>query len=81
MRIVERLLENRSIRVLVVEPHISQLPERLCEFPNARLATRDQALEEADIIVGLVRHQRFIQSLGNRPVDQGRVLDFVNLFG
>jgi UDP-N-acetyl-D-mannosaminuronic acid dehydrogenase len=81
MRIVERLLENRSIRVLVVEPHISQLPERLCEFPNARLATMDQALEEADIIVGLVRHQRFIQSLGNRPVDQGRVLDFVNLFG
>ncbi|MFV0407357.1 MAG: UDP-N-acetyl-D-mannosamine dehydrogenase [Propioniciclava sp.] len=46
-------------QVLVVEPHISQLPPELGSLPNAQLCDLDSAVSQADIVVLLVSHQAF----------------------
>ena len=44
--------------VLVVEPHVSELPTSL-QGGGAKLVDLDTALERADIVVGLVDHDEF----------------------
>jgi len=60
-------------KILSVEPHIDELPERLQGRDNLTLTEVNEAIERADIIVLLVDHAAF-QDLG--PVAyQKRVLD------
>jgi len=45
--------------VLVVEPNIGELPESLAGLPNVSLCSIQEALREADILLGLVDHSEF----------------------
>ena len=45
--------------ILVVEPHISALPHALSGLKNVQLVTLEQALDQADVVVQLVRHHQF----------------------
>ncbi len=45
--------------VMVVEPNIDELPESLKTLSNVRLCSVQEALKEADILLGLVDHSEF----------------------
>ncbi len=47
--------------LLVVELHITTLPERMNNKQNIQLTDVDFALKQADIVVGLVGHNEFKQ--------------------
>nr|WP_321272632.1 UDP-N-acetyl-D-mannosamine dehydrogenase [Alcaligenes faecalis] len=51
--------------VLVVEPHIDQLPKNISS-ENVSLVTVDQALEIADVVCVLVKHTLFVSTLKDR---------------
>jgi len=57
--IVASLARKNLGSLLVVEPHITKLPEQLRE--GIRLVSLDEALVQADIFVMLVDHQNFHQ--------------------
>ncbi|MFL0534880.1 UDP-N-acetyl-D-mannosamine dehydrogenase [Micrococcus luteus] len=59
--------------VLVVEPHVTELPAALQGKDNVRLVEVDEALDAADIVVLLVDHSAFAD-LGERVADK-RVID------
>jgi len=58
LRVAERLLEENLGRIQVVEPNIAELPRSLSEG-GVELVAQEQALSEADIVVGLVDHKAF----------------------
>jgi UDP-N-acetyl-D-mannosaminuronic acid dehydrogenase len=58
VEIVERLAERDNLKVLVVEPNISELPRSLRDL-SVRLVTADEAEREADIVALLVIHKQF----------------------
>jgi len=57
--IVEMLAEDKMGRLLIVEPHIEQLPASLANQPGVDLAEFNDALQQADIVVLLVNHRLF----------------------
>lgn len=59
--------------MLVVEPHVTELPAALQGKDNVRLVAADEALDAADIVVLLVDHSAFAD-LGDRVADK-RVID------
>lgn len=60
--ITEQLLAKNPAELLVVEPHIQELPPTLMHPQNrARLVKLDYCLENADILLLLVDHQQFKQ--------------------
>lgn len=61
-----------EVDVLVAEPYIDALPERLKGVSNIQLVTAAQAIEAADIVVLLVDHDSF-RSL-NRSLREGKVV-------
>lgn len=61
-----------EVDVLVAEPYIDALPERLKGVSNIQLVTAAQAIEAADIVVLLVDHDPF-RSL-NRSLREGKVV-------
>lgn len=48
-----------SRRILAVEPHVTELPERLAELPNVELIAVGDAIRDSDTVVLLVDHQVF----------------------
>ena len=58
LEITHALAADRTGRVLAVEPHIERLPSPLLEAGVEHVNT-EQALAEADILVGLVAHRAF----------------------
>jgi UDP-N-acetyl-D-mannosaminuronic acid dehydrogenase len=58
LEITRALAGSRAGRVLAVEPHIESLPKKLLEAGVEHVST-EQALAEADILVGLVAHRAF----------------------
>lgn len=58
VEIVARLASRETGTVLVVEPHVAELPAVLADA-GAKLATFSEALEAADIVVMLVGHEAF----------------------
>ena len=73
VEVASRLLKADTVELLVVEPHISQLPETL---NSATLVTAESAIASADIHVLLVGHSQFSSlSLPN----SGYVIDAVGL--
>lgn len=46
-------------RVLVVEPHVKELPKALAKLPNVIFAAAEDAVRQADIVVLLVNHRQF----------------------
>ncbi|MGH9632976.1 MAG: UDP-N-acetyl-D-mannosamine dehydrogenase [Bryobacteraceae bacterium] len=57
--IVAHLAERKTGTLLVVEPHIQQLPAQLSRFPDLELTGLQSGLQRADIIVLLVNHRQF----------------------
>lgn len=60
MEIVETLAHRHVGQILVVEPHIDELPEPLAAL-CVELADFDQAIERANIVVLLVDHLGFLE--------------------
>lgn len=54
--IAKNMLELNSAEILLVEPNIKQLPEKLA---TGNLVSLESALEQADILVVLVAHDEF----------------------
>jgi len=76
LEITKMLSDNVNFDILAVEPNISQLPAVLENRKNITLVSIKEAVDAADIIVVLVKHQEFknIQTNTN-------ILDFVNYMG
>lgn len=58
LHVVQLLESSQTGTILVVEPNIQELPAGLADSP-VRLVTQDEALLEANIVVGLVNHREF----------------------
>ena len=56
VNIAKNMLELNSAEILLVEPNIKQLPEKLA---TGNLVSLNSALEQADILVVLVAHDEF----------------------
>ncbi len=59
MEIVELLAKEKVGELLVVEPHIEELPKRLAGIENVRFVELGDALRDADILLLLVDHKTF----------------------
>jgi len=72
VNIVQQLARLEIAEVLVVEPHITELPKSLSDLKNISLVDTETALAEADLLVLLVNHRVFGQidrkKLINRPL-------------
>ena len=68
--IVRELLANKVGRVIVVEPHISELPSIL--NGEVELMSLDSAVAAADVVVLLVDHHEFLKF--NSPTLEGKVV-------
>jgi UDP-N-acetyl-D-mannosaminuronic acid dehydrogenase len=80
LQVTEMLAGEQGTTVLVVEPNIVDLPDSLKAHGNVHLDTLQTALFRADAVVGLVRHQHFVDELSSSDLRSSRVLDFVHLF-
>lgn len=69
VKIVQQLASERVGEILVVEPHLSQLPQTLAGLPNIYLVEVHDALRAADVVVGLVDHRLF------KEIDQEMLKD------
>ncbi|MEO5337273.1 MAG: UDP-N-acetyl-D-mannosamine dehydrogenase [Magnetospirillum sp. WYHS-4] len=65
--IVRLLAERKAGTLLVVEPHVDELPSDLAGRADLRLASLEEALATADVVVLLVDHQAF------RRIEPGRL--------
>lgn len=59
LEIVTELMNRDIARLLVVEPHIEELPPILRGRPNVELVDAEKAIAEADVLVLLVNHKPF----------------------
>jgi UDP-N-acetyl-D-mannosaminuronic acid dehydrogenase len=59
VQIVHNLAQGHKGRILVVEPHISELPARLAALDNLEFVDLGTALKQADILAFLVNHRIF----------------------
>lgn len=59
---------------IVVEPHITALPDALADLDNVRLGTAQEALDSAETIVLLVNHDEF-NDLDTSAFPPDRVID------
>ena len=60
LSIVTQLADQLSdTKILAVEPNIDSLPASLSEKKNVVLASVDEAIRDADVIVMLVDHKEF----------------------
>lgn len=79
VRIVRKLAEaNEGVDVLAVEPHIGKLPDGL-RLENVALTTLEDAMERADVLIALVRHDAFREVKAVAKHGQKKLMDFVNL--
>lgn len=66
---VVHLLATRGIgQILVVEPHIDEMPVSLACFDNIELTSAEDAIQRANILVMLVSHRSFYE------IDRAKVL-------
>ena len=59
VEIVRKLADAKLGKILVVEPHVNQLPKEL-EHPNLQFADFEVAVKSANLIVLLVAHRAFM---------------------
>jgi len=68
-----------SVRVLVAEPHVDELPAELANRRNVELVSTDEAEQQGDVLVGLVAHGAFREHREQNAARWGAgkpVLDF-----
>jgi UDP-N-acetyl-D-mannosaminuronic acid dehydrogenase len=73
LSIVE-ILAQRGIDILAVEPFIDTLPRALAGRANVKLVDIESALEQADIVVGLVDHEQF-KKIDRKKLERKIVID------
>lgn len=79
LAIAKRLVQEKVCeQFLIVEPFIDELPAVFEQNPNVTLVDPTTALQECDLLVGLVRHAPIVDALSRHPDAKNRVLDFVN---
>jgi UDP-N-acetyl-D-mannosaminuronic acid dehydrogenase len=59
VEIVQMLAQQKGLRVLVVEPNITELPPALGQLENVSLVDAEMAQRDADIVAFLVGHKQF----------------------
>ncbi len=73
---IAEMLAREPMRLLLVEPFVNVLPTGFVEGDNLSLVSLEEALKEADIVVGLVDHSCFKlidrESLTNKTVIDAR---------
>lgn len=74
VEIVEELCSARIGRILIVEPNVDALPDRLAAMPGAEFCDAAAAVEQADIILLLVGHQEF-RKINRNALNQKVVID------
>jgi len=72
LEVTKMLSDLTNTTVIAVEPNIEELPAILSNRKNIILASLEEALRDADILVILVRHKEFI------GLKTENILDFVN---
>ena len=76
LQIVKMLAQQQLGQLLVVEPHINELPEALDAYDSVSLVDIDEALKAGNCVVALVNHQAFskleLQSLGDQVLIDAR---------
>lgn len=74
--IVNELAKLDNCDLLVVEPHISELPVQLHGYRHVRLVSVEDAMKKADVVLGLVDHDEFkeieLDSLRGKAVVDAR---------
>lgn len=78
LEIVKILTDNINLNILAVEPHIQELPMQLRNIKNISLSSIDDALDRADLVVLLVKHDAF-KGVGQILNVSGKIL--VNFVG
>jgi UDP-N-acetyl-D-mannosaminuronic acid dehydrogenase len=78
LEVAELLSERGARALLVVEPHLAELPESLTRLGIEHVAL-DAAIEGADVVVALVRHRAFLD-LAPADLEGKRVVDACGLF-
>ncbi|MNH39408.1 UDP-N-acetyl-D-mannosamine dehydrogenase [compost metagenome] len=76
--ITKALASNPAYQILAVEPNIEALPPVLENRNNVRLASISDAMQQADIVLVLVKHKPFI-GLQASDFSRAKLLDFVNI--
>jgi UDP-N-acetyl-D-mannosaminuronic acid dehydrogenase len=61
LEITKMLSDNTKFNILAVEPNVKELPEVLSNRKNVEFSTLDNALENADVVVILVKHKEFME--------------------
>ncbi|MEZ5899197.1 MAG: UDP-N-acetyl-D-mannosamine dehydrogenase [Hyphomicrobiaceae bacterium] len=59
LHIVERLLKNSKFKVLVCDPMLKDLPQKIASHPRLKVVDAEAARAEADIVTFLVGHKKF----------------------
>lgn len=77
---IETLSSLDCDRILIVEPHLEELPGALATDPRVELVGTDR-WSAAELWVGLVRHTSAARSLASARIDRARFLDLVDLLG
>ena len=75
LEITKKLATNESYKIMAVEPNIEELPKSLVEKGNVELATLNEVVGKADVVVVLVKHKEFV---GMPTNDFRNLIDFVN---
>jgi UDP-N-acetyl-D-mannosaminuronic acid dehydrogenase len=78
VEIAHELATSKVGRLLVVEPHIAQLPPELAGLPGVELADLKTALASANVVVPLVAHKAF-RKLDPRTLATKVLVDAVGL--
>ena len=73
LEITKTLSDNSQFDILAVEPNVSELPGVLDNRKNTTLVSLEKAMDEADLIVMLVRHKEFIHTI---PKNKTNILYF-----
>lgn len=76
LHIAEELYRLHGERLMLVEPHAEELPQFLS---GCRMATLEDALNEADVLVLLVKHDAFLVTVEENIRPQQMIIDAVGL--
>jgi len=74
VEIVQMLAKEKVGRLLVVEPHVEQLPPALAALSQVQLVTAEEALAHADVVALLVNHRAFY-GITKAQLGDKRVID------
>ncbi|WP_288251983.1 UDP-N-acetyl-D-mannosamine dehydrogenase [uncultured Hydrogenophaga sp.] len=74
VEIVHMLAQQKIGRLLVVEPHVEQLPPELASLPNISLVSAQEALAQAQVVAMLVNHRAFY-GITKAQLGDKRVID------